>query len=618
MVSVMASLTLRPWGPKSSEEPKLKDVLGRVAYERGHFRDITEASLQEEISTEDALPLSSSDDESDDEDEEQAATGPATMEEVIRMRQEMHSLVSTTLSTDVSLLLDTVSLELSKYKPDAARTTLSAVLQQQGIPLGSLGTDVWQRMPEDTAREEEDEVIAANVRWEGLQESADNLLAAATRLNENVRKETQYWERVLSISEKGWNVCRIPGPQRLLGVTFGFSESAPEFSRRGIAALTTTDDGELTLGRGFGRKPKALRVVVKRDGKVVGVSRTPETDTDAEGQLTLDQRIRHARDSLFDEELYHEMIREARTVSNFGVRMAKEGIIFIPDPTHSDSDSSLETVFQLVSLDEDTTSLPAAAHTENPLAQTLALAARLLLSRAHREELKKRSEIPPPMSGAPPSERERLPILRPLMSFLLHRAVLRQTNDYLRRLRSLLTAAGVDSVVQPARLGLADLKDGKTAEALTATLLNTWTATATLTVEHVLISPIKLQIHLETTLGSAFGTIFSLSSSPQTIQTFDTFDSARQAADRALALKLAGALAEMAGKGWECEESEALLVRSDDGAAREDAARHVWVVVDGVRGGLAVCSGRRKVEWDVEGGERGGEDLWGVWERVLS
>ncbi|KAH9845546.1 Subunit 17 of Mediator complex, partial [Teratosphaeria destructans] len=376
----MASLTLPLWGPKSNDQPKLHDVLGRVAHERGHFRDITEASLQEEIATEGAIPLSSTDDDEseddDDDDDEHEATGPSTLEEVIKMRQEMHALVSTTLSTDVSLLLDTVSLALSRYKPDAAKTTLSAVLQQQGIPLGSLGTDVWHRMPEDTAREEEDERIATHVRLEGLRESANALLAAATRLNENVRKETQYWERVLSISEKGWNVCRIPGPQRLLGVTFGFSESAPEFSRRGIAALTTTEEGDLTLGRGFGRKAKALRVVIKRHGQVVGVSRTPETSTDEEGQLTLDQRIRRARDSLFDEELYHEMIREARTVANFGVHTTRDGILFTPDPTPSDDDSNLETLFQLLPL-PDHDAPPSPPPPETPLAQTLALAARL-------------------------------------------------------------------------------------------------------------------------------------------------------------------------------------------------------------------------------------------------
>jgi len=426
----MTSLSFRPWARDVAEESSLKDVLARVHLERGHFRDITEASLQEEIAREGALELSESEDEVEEDDE--APEGgkdqgkPTTREDLYKAKFEMLQHVAAA-EQDILMSLDFISLLLSKQAPQA-NTTISPVLKEK-VPSGTLGTDIWQRMPVDKAREAQDELLATSVKMDALRRSADSLLSAATRLQDNVRKETQYWDQILSISEKGWNVCRLPGHHRL-AVRLGFNDSAPEFSRRGIAALNTDSDGNITLERGVGSRPQAVRVRIRKMGKTIGSSKLPPLLE--RGESTLESRITHARDSLFDEELYHEMIRESRSIGSLGVAVEKSAITFKPDV--AGNENVPEIAFELVSLDEAQPDLSRGEDSEDTLAQAIALAVRLLLTQAHRERLRTRSQVPPPMSDKK-EEQPLLPILRPIMSFVLHRSALDQLNNYMGTIR---------------------------------------------------------------------------------------------------------------------------------------------------------------------------------------
>ena len=80
----MTAVAIEPWARDAVEETSLQDVLARVNFERGHFRDITEASLQEEIAGEGALVVSDSDEEEEDEvaDVPDAQAKPSTREDL--------------------------------------------------------------------------------------------------------------------------------------------------------------------------------------------------------------------------------------------------------------------------------------------------------------------------------------------------------------------------------------------------------------------------------------------------------------------------------------------------------------------------------------------------------
>lgn len=379
----MAPLAFQPWPLEKPEPPNIIDVLARVQVERGQlFRNITESSLQEEIAADGALsPDQSTSEDEDGEAERNDSTKngqPVSREELQRAKFDMMQQVGIA-HNEIMMALDFVSLLETEHAAQAHHTMSQAL--KDSVPPKTLGTDIWAHMPVDEAKQAQDRVLARNVKMRSLQRSADDILGAAKRLEDNVRKETQFWDQMLSISGKGWSICRIPRTKRL-GVRYGFSESASEFSGRNIAALNSNSDGSISLERGFGSKPTGLRVSVVRDGQVVGKSYLSSTSDDSE--TTLEARIRHARDSIFDEELFREMTRESRTMSSMGVTMRGQTIRL---PTVGDDGSdSTEILLDLVPLDQETGSQINTANPDDAVAQAMALAARLILSQAHREK----------------------------------------------------------------------------------------------------------------------------------------------------------------------------------------------------------------------------------------
>ncbi|KAK3703141.1 RNA polymerase II mediator complex subunit [Vermiconidia calcicola] len=606
------SFSFQPWARNVGEENLLKDTLGRVHLERGHFRDITEASLQEEVAAEGALQLSESeDDEDEDENEDEAPKAkakPTTREELYKTKHEMLDRVRAA-EQEILMSLDFVSLLLSKDMPKQAATSMSPFLKE-AVPLASLGADVWQRMPADPVREAQDELLTTKVRMEGLQQSADSLLGAANRLQDNVRRETEYWSQILSISEKGWNVCRIPGPQRRLGVRFGFNESSVQFSRRGIAALDPRSDGTIVLERGVGSKPKALHAVLREDGKVIGSSKLSSIPSSEE--TTLEARIHYARDSLYDEELYHEMVRESRTLASFGVTM-KDSAINIK--SHPASKARFEVAIDLVSLDDGSGLVPDVSNAENGLAEATVLAARLLLSHAHRDKLRKRSDLPPPISDKQKDERPPLPILRPVMAFAMHRSALDRLNAYLEVVASVLQAAQIDNSLQRAQFELLSNVHVTNMEALTNALMRPWTSEAQLQLKTPNATALRLGFKVESTLAynNSFGSIFTLTvPSRNEGYRFDNLDEMISAADVKLASALAKATVESLGDDWTCNEHEALLT-TDAGIGEKNAS--MWVSFNSRKRLLSLSSFTTKVLW-TDSGETSETGFWDVCDAV--
>ena len=592
------TFSFHPWTRETTDEGSLKDVLARVNLERGHFRTITEASLQEEIAAEGALQLSESEEEEEEDDEEgeekseDAHQKPSTRAELYKTKLDMLANIR---AAEQELLMTTefVSLLLSKDAPKLAVTTMSPALRS-AVPMGTLGMDIWHRMPVDTAREAQDDLLATGVRLNSLQHSADSLLSAANRLNANVRKETEYWNQILSISERGWNVSRIPGPQHKLGVRFGFNESASEFSRKGIAALNVDSDGTVLLDRGIGSRAKALRATLRKDGEVVGISKVP-TVPDAE-ETTLEARIRYARDSLFDEELYHELIRESRTLASLGVGMKGSAVNYA---TRGLNTNGVDVSLDLITLDEDFQHSPESSHEEDALAQAIVLAARLLLGRAHRDKLKRRSEIPPPLSDEKRDDRPLFPILRPVMAFVIHRAVLEQLNSYLAVTSKMLGGASIQSSHQDARFKLGLDPDTTTTQSLISLLMQPWASRAKIAISPPELEALEFELKVETTLAYRTGPVFTLTTpSHANGQRLDSIDELVAATDAEVASGLAGVLGRMVGDDWSCGDYEALLVKS--GKDVEDR-RYIQITFSSEQKIVSVSSNSATSTWQVDG-----------------
>lgn len=364
---------------------------------------------------------------------------------------------------EILVALDFISLLLSKDAPKQAELTMSPVLKQLVRP-GTLGYDMWQNVQPDKDQQKQDDTISRGWKMQSLQDSADSLLGAATRLEKNVRRETRYWDQVLSVSDKGWSISRLPRERHNLGVRFGFLEALGEFRERGLAALRSDEDGNVLLDKGLGNNSKVLRVRIQKGDHIVGASQMPSTD---ETESPLETRIRHARDSLYEEELFHEIIRESRSLASYGVDM-RESTIHLPTRLSSTASTSAkdgyEILMDLIPL-SDLGTKPQEHQPEDEWAQTIALALRLLLSYTHRERLAHRSEIPPPISTAK-RDTPFASIMRPVLTLLQHRSVLTDVGAYLERMKRLLGSASVDISIEIAAFDPALLRSAETIEAL--------------------------------------------------------------------------------------------------------------------------------------------------------
>lgn len=602
-------LAFRPWDTAAATAPPhLKDVLARVAAERGHFRDITESALIAEIEAS-SSPSASDDDDEDNSSEtslENEHAQPKTLQELYTAKNEMLANIASA-QQEIALALDFVSLLSTSQIPQAA-VTVSPMLKAQGIPMGSLGVDFWHRMPVDKASVDEEARLAKAVRMSQLRESADDLVAAAERLEGNVRREKVFWEQILNISESGWSVSRIPKTQGLLGVHFGFNGASREFAERDLAALVAgEEDGGIVLERGVGTKPKGLRAVVKRDGRVVGSSRLPAVFDREEAGLEV--RIRAARDSLYDEELQHEMVREARGLLSLGVTMKGNTLSF-----PADEDKIVE--LELVSLDKDNSLPENSLHGSDDLAQAILLTARLLLSNSHRETLIQKSQPPPPLSSKQDTEKPVLALLRPILRMLSHNTSISSLNTYLQNLETVLGNADIEAEIIPARFSLLapsstdEQEEGIDTAKLISNLLRPLRSTASLSIPGPESTALRLDFGIltepamESYALSLFNDkkSFSLSTLPDLLSATNEF----------VAAELVGRLhsaAPVSGATWELDRREGILVRQG-----EHGREVVCCEVDGEAGRLELRAEGGK-EWGLERKEGVGS-LWEEWGRI--
>ncbi|OCL03261.1 hypothetical protein AOQ84DRAFT_303135 [Glonium stellatum] len=561
-------VSLRPWPTEDPGSEDLQLQLERLYEQRGHFRHITEEGLQEEINNAEDGPADVM--EGIEESEAPATTGEKERRaEIYAAKAQMQQLIGIA-HNEAMVALDFISLLVSKDSPNTADITMSPSLKQS-VPKGSLGFDKWPISEPEELEKRKQDLVAKGWRMKGLESAADSVLKAATRLENEVRKETQYWEQVLSIAKKGWSVRRIPREKHTLGVQFGFSEASDYFKGRGFAPLRMNDDGSIILDAELTQRPKAVRVRIMQDGKITGTSKLPSPDDTL--QPSIEDLIRRARDSLFEEELYHEISLETRILLSYDVKL-RDSIIHLPAPTSDGLSEVPRTVLiDIVPLDEV---LPETNdHSSDMIAQNTAEALRVLLSYAHRQRLHRRSQMPPPLS-----ERKRQtpppPILRPLLNYFQNSKAINSIRDYFGRTRKTLSSAGLDvtfklnfdpklsnileSMGEPAKENTSLL------DKLVSTLINPSKTTAALCLPSTVINPalqeeVVVEIWTHVT-QQAFGTEYTLtlpSSSANIL--FSATDSKRNFSftslpeltsyiDLLLSLDLSHSLIAREHKGW--------------------------------------------------------------------
>lgn len=426
MASISPSpFSLRPWPTGDKKPKKLGEFIARVNAERGGFRNVTEMELREELHAKEdgrnQSAASSPDSDSDMEVDSDGAKSKTTLEareEFLRNIEFAHQ--------SAMLSLDFVSLLLSKETPNQANTTLSPALRDL-VGFGVLGASRLQDSNITPARTQDDLAVATGWRLIGTSKMVDSVLEAAERLEKEISLETKYWADVLAVSDNGWTVTSLPYESHTLGVRYGFAESAPEYRNSSIAPLRRNDDGTVRLERGASSgASKRVRAVVTKNGQVTGKSRLPGQVNE---KAPLQDRVLEARNTIFSQELWYELNKEARTLLSLKVQSNDDQIVY-------EVDSETKVILTLDDLDAPDAGgdLP-----DNQFANTVVLGLHFLLLFSHRLSYFKRTQSTQTTNGreAPP-----LSILRPLISRLTYDNACTKLTYFLTKLKTILHDAG--------------------------------------------------------------------------------------------------------------------------------------------------------------------------------
>jgi mediator of RNA polymerase II transcription subunit 17 len=422
--------SLRAWPAKNNSAPPLATLVERINTQKGSFRNVTEQSLGEELAAQESGDKV--DGESSGTDEGDEIEEKSKKEQLYEAKGELMKFAAQAFN-DSAHTLDFVSLLLSKYVPKQAEMTISPYLKQH-VPMGSIGSERLQAQEQGEAQKHQDELVATGWKIQALSSSADSLLRSATDLEKEMGKEAKYWEEVLAVKEKGWSICRLPREKHSLAVRYGFLEAAPEFRDRGLAALRRDGNGSIDLDLGLTSSvPRSIRVQVLDHGRVVAVSQ--HDDTTGVDDHTAEAAILQARNNIFDEELFHEMYREARTMTNRGVKCIGDGIS-IPLEDGITMYTDLKDVHSM----DTAISNPSDKYSKLP--QLAVTALRILLAHSYRQNHLRRTKQQPPLTERKP-QRPVPSILRPILSHFEHRTILSEIRAYTGNCTQFLAKAGI-------------------------------------------------------------------------------------------------------------------------------------------------------------------------------
>ncbi len=209
----------------------------------------------------------------------------------------------------------------------------------------------------------------------------------------------------------------------------------PDFRDRGLAALRRDEEGNVELDRGVLSTNRVLRIRILDSGKPTSthgkVFEQTFDSTQASDSTPVETLILNARNSIFDEELHYELHREARKYANQGIRCIGDKILL---PSKNEEQIEIDLVS---SSDRESPS-----SSEEIVSNFIAISLRILLSHAHRENLRRRSK-PPQQITEGETPRPVYSILKPIVENLQHRSTLQLMQGFFNQLIRILSAAGL-------------------------------------------------------------------------------------------------------------------------------------------------------------------------------
>lgn len=406
----------------------LEQLILRISQERGSFLSLSEEILLHDIQSDKKNNNTTFDgdihnmriNESTEETRGQTDTDEKMFD---NLRQQLFSHIELSQG-ESSLSQDFVSLLISGLKPTVGLSSMSPYLQAN-VPIGSLNADSTSLFMNHN-----DSFVSSGWKIESLNDAAITLRDAAKRLASEANKEVLYWKSVLSVSSKGEVLFKSrKGETKDLGVKYGFEDAGSHYHIKGTAILKRLHNGVISFQTDSSKKLKVIRVTIYHmvNGERIktGVS-SPfyEKESCILNCENIAREIQDARSLIFEEELFHEMLKEARDLASHRVQVIDHKIVV------NLYDEILEVDFIDPTLSTDITP-PIQSSTRSSL---FCAVFRILLCNLHRRNLERRRQSPASLSTQERPKRHSIYILKPLLAHVLHEKILNRTRKALELL----------------------------------------------------------------------------------------------------------------------------------------------------------------------------------------
>jgi mediator of RNA polymerase II transcription subunit 17 len=488
--------------PPTAAWANLETRVRQIESQKGSFRTITEQDLQNDIeqAKSGAADVASESEESEEEDESPETKQKRLWEAKEEMLKQLLRAQNETLTA-----LDSISLLISGHAKAGAgaKSSMSPALSM-AVAHSTLDAQKVLITHPSLPAEQQNQSLYLGYKLESLKKAVDQIDSAKSRLNKQAHQESAFWKQVADLSAQGLVISRLPRDSRIIGVHFGFPEAAPKFRNRGFAVLRADPDGELRLDQAIATSKRyTVRVSITEGGKLTSISRPP---TIVASETNIATIVADLRRSLFEEELFFEIGREARIVANQDVSTVGKTVVA---KISGDRTMRIELVgHDEQSMDEESTA--------GGFADGVVLCLRGLLSKGHEKTLARRSQPPAPLlpKTLPLPE---YALLRPLLSHMRHQMLVSTLQDYCDSLKVTMDTAGLffDAKSSTVSVGVAG---GLPSHRIL--LMDTMLAPADSIMEMKLPTGRKLEVKIGTHLAPpAFGTVFTASPVEYTLST---------------------------------------------------------------------------------------------------
>lgn len=255
-------------------------------------------------------------------------------------------------------------------------------------------------------------------------------------------------------------------------------------------------------------RAQKMRVRVRTNNRINGCTK-PAKDTSSEESI--EGRILQARDTVYEEELFHELMREARVMNGQGVT-TRQNLIRLAVSEEQ------EIMLDLVDVDQTAPEASSddidmeGSHEDDVLADAIAHSIRILLSYAHRQNLHRRTQPPAPLS----QKRRHIPeycLLRPVLAYLEHRSHVRWLESFLYDMDQVMKSARISCDYTATPFASVNLRSKNSSLSKAEALVQAFLVPLESTFSGSLVTPqSSFRAKIRTNLsGQPFGTNYSIS-----------------------------------------------------------------------------------------------------------